>query len=156
MSANYVEANCWMRLQTSPSDIRSSVTSGSGLQTVVKLFLLDDINTFDTCWSLGYRWMFVMLYPQKMTSEPQIGIVPATFWWPVWRSNHWATETQIPSSGYIMQDISKLSHLEHILHDEAAPLNMAKIVALRDRGRFSPSLTWSLLPLQHRRWWRRQ
>ena len=30
-------------------------------------------------------------------SEPQTGIEPATFWWPVGRSNHWATKTQMVS-----------------------------------------------------------
>ena len=29
--------------------------------------------------------------------EPQTGIEPATFWWPLKRSNRWATETQMVS-----------------------------------------------------------
>ena len=31
--------------------------------------------------------------------EPQTGIEPATFWWPVRRSNHWAMKTKMASWG---------------------------------------------------------
>ena len=34
---------------------------------------------------------------RKTISEPQTGIEPATFWWPVRRSNYWATKTQMMS-----------------------------------------------------------
>ena len=34
---------------------------------------------------------------RKTISEPQTGIEAATFWWPVRRSNHWATKTQMVS-----------------------------------------------------------
>ena len=34
---------------------------------------------------------------RKTISEPQTGIEPATFWWPVRRSNHWATKAQMVS-----------------------------------------------------------
>ena len=36
---------------------------------------------------------------RKTISEPQTGIEPATFWWPVRHSNDWASETQMTSSG---------------------------------------------------------
>ena len=36
---------------------------------------------------------------RKTISVPQTGIEPATFWWPVSRFNHWATETQMASLG---------------------------------------------------------
>ena len=52
----------------------------------------------------------------------------------------------------IIQDMSKFPHFQHTSHNEAAPLNMAKIIALRDRKRFSPPLAWTRLPLQHRQW----
>ena len=45
------------------------------------------------------RWTIVQLYPQKTISEPQKGIEPTTFWWPVRRSNHQATKTQMESQG---------------------------------------------------------
>ena len=34
---------------------------------------------------------------RKMISKPQMGIKPATFWWAVRRSYHWATKTQMLS-----------------------------------------------------------
>ena len=43
------------------------------------------------------RWTIFKLNTQKMISEPQTGIEPATFWWPVRRTNHWAKETQMVS-----------------------------------------------------------
>ena len=50
-------------------------------------------------WDLGGtfndRWTFVKLYPQNTISEPQMEIESATFWWPVRRSNPWATKTQV-------------------------------------------------------------
>ena len=36
-------------------------------------------------------------YLIKTTSEHKTGIEPATFWWPLRRCNHWATETQMVS-----------------------------------------------------------
>ena len=39
------------------------------------------------------------LSSKKTISEPQTGIEPATFWWPVRRCNHWATKTQMDSQG---------------------------------------------------------
>ena len=38
------------------------------------------------------RWPIFKLDTQKMISEPQTGIEPATLWWPVRRSNHWGFE----------------------------------------------------------------
>ena len=64
------------------------------------------------------RWMFIMPYLRKRF------LSPTTFWRPMWCSNHWAT--QIPSSGYIIQEISKLPHFQHISYNKAAHLNMAK------------------------------
>ena len=34
---------------------------------------------------------------RKTISEPQTGIEPAAFWWPVGRSNHWVTKTPMVS-----------------------------------------------------------
>ena len=36
---------------------------------------------------------------RKMVREPHTAIEPATFWWPVRRTNDWATKTQMVSSG---------------------------------------------------------
>ena len=35
----------------------------------------------------------------KTIFEPQTGTEPATFWWPVRRSNQWASKTQMGSKG---------------------------------------------------------
>ena len=46
-----------------------------------------------------YAWRYVDVLsssnPQKTISEPQTRIKPTIFWWPVRRSNHRATDTQI-------------------------------------------------------------
>ena len=52
---------------------------------------------------------------RKTISEPQTGIEPATFWWPVRRSNHWATKTQMAnlylSVAYLCRTCTWARHL---------------------------------------------
>ena len=52
---------------------------------------------------------------RKTISEPQTGIEPTTFWWPVRRSNHWATKTQMASQGASSTYTCDLSGSHYIL-----------------------------------------
>ena len=52
---------------------------------------------------------------RKTISEPQTGIEPATFWWPVRHSNHWATKTQMASQGASSTYMCDLSGSHYIL-----------------------------------------
>ena len=65
------------------------------------------------------------LSSEKTISELQTGIEPATFWWPVRCSSHWATKTQMVSQGasstyvrpkckplYVNHDIDEIYILE--------------------------------------------
>ena len=74
---------------------------------------------------------------RKTISEPQTGIEPATFWWPVRRSNHWATKPQMTSQGAsstYMCDLSG-SHYILIMIDEVYMLIYESLeISSDDRG----------------------
>ena len=66
------------------------------------IYLIAEIYILN-CGSLEIFWMrherSSSSILRKTISEPKTVIEPSTFWWPVRRSNHWATKSQMESQG---------------------------------------------------------
>ena len=65
---------------------------------------------FPTKARMSDRWAFVKLCSQKMIYEPQTGIEPATFWWPVRGFSHWATKSALAHHLSLGSSMVRASH----------------------------------------------
>ena len=83
---------------------------------------------------------------RKTLSEPQTGIEPATFWWPVRRSNHWATKTQVAHicrTCTLALHISLGSSMIRASHRSSEGCRFDRRLGLRNR--FSEDRAWRSL-----------